>query len=221
MSDDEETNAPASPGTGPAGDDGGSGIGPLSRRIIGWCTLVTVVIGALTAILGFGEDVRAFLPFGKSDAGPPAATGTPSPSAGVSGTSGSAPRCGRSEGHDVLVGLEGKPTRSGARVVATVTCVVRAGDHLSWVVRKETGDPDRPLRYTLRYDLGEKGPGKYVYDAELGPTEPGSERSLFVVLLDEAAYREVKRTTDSENYVRLPSPVPAVSNSVLVTTPED
>ncbi|MFH0245298.1 hypothetical protein ACGRHY_23425 [Streptomyces sp. HK10] len=89
------------------------------------------------------------------------------------------------------------------------------------MVRKETGDPDRPrVHYTLRYELGQQGPGRYTYEADLTTTAPGSERPLTAVLMDGTTYRAVKAGRDPEAaYADLPSPVPAVSNPLLITTP--
>ncbi|MGW4985247.1 hypothetical protein [Streptomyces mirabilis] len=138
-------------------------------------------------------------------------TGTP--------PSGSVSVCGTSS-KGVVLKLDGPPTSSAAHVTATVSCVLAPGDHLSWVVRKVTGTAaDSHVRYTLRNDLSE-GPGKYPFPAVLDTTAPGSERSVFVVLMDTNAYQDAKKTTDPETgYVLLPSPVPIVSNAVLIKTP--
>ncbi|WP_189930728.1 hypothetical protein [Streptomyces sulfonofaciens] len=127
--------------------------------------------------------------------------------------------CGHADG-DVVLEPVGKPSRSAAHVVATVSCVLAPGDHLSWVVRKVTGTAADPhVHWTLRWDLDE-GPGRYTYDAVLRTTDPGSKREVSVVLMDGGTYRNVKQTRDPQtNYVAMPSPAPVVSNSVLITTP--
>ncbi|MFD3920507.1 hypothetical protein [Streptomyces sp. NPDC058595] len=156
--------------------------------------------------------------FGGSEAPQPSVSGSPPPTPGPS--AGSSSTCGTSA-KDVVLKPDGRPSRSAARVVATVTCVLAPGDHLSWVVRKVTGTDTSPrVHYTLRNDLSQ-GPGTYVYDAVLGTTAPGSERTVSVLLMNDDTYRSVKATTDPEtDYVLLPSPPPVVSNSVVIKTPE-
>ncbi|MFP8939808.1 hypothetical protein ACLIYM_00025 [Streptomyces fenghuangensis] len=221
MRDDEAAGTQQTPE--PALDGGQNAtIGPLGRRIIGFCMVGMAVVALLGQTLGVWQEVYDLFRSEENGSTPSsAADGVRSPSAEVSGRPGSAPRCGASGDRQVLIELKGEPTRSGAHAVATVKCEVAPGDHLSWVVRKETGDPDRPrVHYTLRYELGRQGPGRYTYEADLSTTAPGSERSLIAVLMDDATHREVKAGRDPETaYVDLPSPVPVVSNSLLITTP--
>ncbi|WP_327188798.1 hypothetical protein [Streptomyces xinghaiensis] len=220
MSDDGTTGSQGASGSPP--DEGHNGtVGPLGRKIVGVCTVVLAVTAVLGQALGVWKEVYGLFVPGEDGSAPSAADSVRSPTAGVSGRSESVPRCDASSSRQVLLALKGRPTRSEAHAVATVKCAVGPGDHLSWVVRKETGDPARPrVHYTLRYDLGRQGPGQYRYDADLGTTAPGSERTLIVVLMDDTTYRDVKATRDPETaYVDLPLPVPAVSNSLLVTTP--
>ncbi|MFF2653012.1 hypothetical protein [Streptomyces sp. NPDC058045] len=153
------------------------------------------------------------------DSGSPRSSSSDAPSDVPGASAGSLPACGESS-KDIVLKLEGKPKRSAARVVATVSCALAPGDHLVWVVRKVTGTADAPhVHYTLRSDLS-KGPGKYIYDAVLNTTASGSERTLFVLLMNSDTYQSVKKTTDPESgYVVLPSPPPIASNSVLIKTP--
>lgn len=221
MSDGEATSSQETPGSAPDGGQNAT-IGPLGKRIIGICAVAMAVVALLAQSLGLWKEAHDLV-FGSegNDSASPVADSTRSPSADASDQAGSVPRCGTSGDGQVLVALKEKPTRSEAHAVATVKCAVGPGDHLSWVVRKETGDPAQPrVHYTLRYDLGQRGPGRYTYDADLSTTAPGSERSLIVVLMDDATHRTVKSSRDPEtNHVDLPSPVPAVSNSLLITTP--
>ncbi|MFP8885462.1 hypothetical protein [Streptomyces mangrovi] len=220
MGDDDAAGSQQTPEPTPDGGQNAT-VGPLGRRIIGFCMVGMAVVALLGQTLGVWQEVYDLFGSEENGSAPSAADGVRLPSAEVSGRPGSAPRCDASDDRQVLIELKGEPTRSGARAVATVKCEVDPGDRLSWVVRKETGDPDRPrVHYTLRYELGRQGPGRYTYDADLSTTAPGSERSLIAVLMDDATYREVKAGRDPETaYVDLPSPVPVVSNSLLITTP--
>ncbi|MFE2638248.1 hypothetical protein ACFXKF_26285 [Streptomyces scopuliridis] len=179
-------------------------------------TLLALVAGVVGQFLGIWKDLLE--QFGGSDPPRPSASGSspgmPAPSAGSSST------CGTSS-KDVVLKLDGRPSRSAAHVVATVSCVLAPDDHLAWVVRKVTGTATSPrVHYTLRNDLSQ-GPGTYIYDAVLSTTAPGSERTLSVLLMNSDTYQSVKATTDPETgYVLLPSPPPIVSNSVVIKTPE-
>ncbi|MFD5496329.1 hypothetical protein ACTWJ9_02780 [Streptomyces sp. GDS52] len=179
-------------------------------------TFLALVVGVVGQFLGVWKDLRE--QFGGSESPRPTVSGSPpgvpSPSAASSSP------CGTS-GDDVVLALDGKPSRTAARVVATVSCVPAPGDHLAWVVRKVTGTAaDSRVHYTLRSALNQ-GPGDYAYDAVLRTTTPGSERTVSVLLMNSDTYRSVKATTDPETgYVQLPHPPPVVSNSVLITTPE-
>lgn len=201
--------------TGPAGTRGN---GTWGRKIVGisWAVTAAVVVSGLA--LGLWQNL--FSGGGDDSARPPSgASGAPRSS--TSGHAGALPRCAPGN-HDVTLRLRGKPTRAAAHATATLSCEVGPGDHLYWLVRKETGDPAHPrVHYTLRYDLGQPASGQRDYDSVLSTTPPGSERTLSVVLLDDATYRTVKKSTDpATDYVRMPSPVPYVSNSLLITTPE-
>jgi hypothetical protein len=212
-------------GTGPDTNTGPGGssdaTGSLGKKILGVCTVLTALVGLAGQVSGFWKDT-----FGTGDAHPapvtvsrsaesspslsPASTATQAATAGT---------CGAPGHHGVSLKFDGRPTRYAAHVIATVTCRLPPGDHLSWVVSKRTGDPDAPqTHFTLRMDLGQV-PGTYGYPADLSTTPAGSKRELFVVLLDDATYREVKASTDSDNYVRMPSPVPTVSDVLLIVTP--
>ncbi|MFP8960836.1 hypothetical protein ACLIYP_09760 [Streptomyces nanhaiensis] len=219
MSDDEAAGSQETPESALDGGQNAT-IGPLGRRIIGFCMVGMAVVALVGQTLGLWQGIYDLFGGGNGSV-PSAADSVGSPSAETSGRSGSVPRCEASGDQQVLIELKGEPTRSGAHAVATVKCEVAPGDRLSWVVRKETGDPDRPrVHYTLRYELGQQGPGRYTYDADLGTTAPGSERSLIAVLMDDATHREVKAGRDPGTaYVDLPSPVPVVSNSLSITTP--
>jgi hypothetical protein len=118
----------------------------------------------------------------------------------------------------VVLKLDGAPTHDAARVTAAVSCSLAPGTHLYWVVRKVAGTAADPhVHYTLRNDVA----APYVYKADLSSTAPGSQRTLFVLVLDSAAYQAVKQTTDpATGYVVLPSPPPIASNTVLITTPQ-
>ncbi len=217
MSGDEGTSPQGE--AGPEPDSGLNGASSSwSKRVIGICTVVTAVVGVLGLILGLWQELSRH---DEGDSASPTTVVHSSSPASTPRQTGSAPQCDTSGSHPVTVRLKEKPTRSEAHVMATVTCEAGPGDHLSWVVRKETGDPAQPhVHYTLRFDLGQ-GPGQYTYDAVLNTTAPGSVRSVFVVLMDEATYRAVKAGEEPEtDYVELPSPTPIVSNSLLVTTPE-
>lgn len=220
MRDDEAAGSRETPESALDGGQNAT-IGPLGRRIIGFCMVGMAVVALLGQTLGLWQGIRDLFGSGGNGSAPSAADSVRSPSAEVSGRSGAVPRCDASDDRQVLIELKEEPTRSEAHAVATVKCEVGPGDRLSWVVRKETGDPERPrVHYTLRYDLGQQGPGRYTYEADLSTTAPGSERSLIAVLMDDATYRGVKAGRDPETaYVDLPSPVPAVSNSLLITTP--
>jgi hypothetical protein len=205
----EERTSPEGGADPSSGQDGITGL--WGRRVIGVCAVIAAVVAVVGQILGLWTSVFSH---DGSGATPPAAS--------ASASTGSVPECGRPGIRDVVVRLEGKPTSSGAHVIATVTCEIGLGDHLSWVVSKETGGSANPhVRFTLRFDLGQQGPGEYPFDSILDSTTPGSQRTISVVLMDDATYRTVKASTDPEtNYVQLPSSVPVVSNSLLVTTPE-
>lgn len=197
----------------------GEGTAGWSKKISAGLTLMALVGAVVAQYLGLWKDM-----FGN---GGDSVSSGPSSSASASAAPGRLPPaptgsnavCGMSE-KDVVLTLDGRPTRSAAHVVATVRCTPAPGDHLSWIVRKETGSAANPrTHYTLRYDLSD-GPGRYTYDSDLSTTAPGSERTLSVVLMDGDTYQQVKKTADpATGYVQLPSPVPNESNSVLIKTP--
>lgn len=202
----------------PDGRAGAKGVGPWGRRIIGISWAVTVVVVVVGLVSGLWQGLFSG---GGDDSAAPRAGASGSSPVSTSGRTGSLPRCAAGR-RDVTLRLTGQPTRAAAHTSATVSCDLGPGDHLYWLVRKETGDPAAPrVHYTLRYDLGAAGSGQRSYDSDLSTTAPGSQRTLSVVLLDAATYRTVKQSTDpATNYVDMPSPVPYVSNSVLITTPE-
>jgi hypothetical protein len=175
-------------------------------------SLLALVAGVGGQYLGLWKDV-----FGGGEPSSPAAS---VPAAPGSTTPTFEPPVGSSvcstANHGVVLKLVGVPTRKTARVSATVSCVLAPGDHLFWVVRKVAGTPADPhVHYTLRYDL-DQAP---FYDADLHSTAPGSERTLFVVVMDSAEYQAVKGTTDpATGYVLLSSP-PIASNTVVIKTP--
>ncbi|GHJ40503.1 hypothetical protein [Streptomyces sp. TS71-3] len=218
------TDAPDPGGDAGAGGDPDGGvngtIGPWGRRIIGICTVITAIVGVSGLILGFWQDLFGHDEKGSAPRGTVSLPASPSMTTDT-GRAGSAPPCTASSGHDITVRLKEEPTSSAAHLIATVKCAVGPGNHLSWVVRKDTGDPAHPrIHYTLRYDLGQEGPGEYPYDSILDTTAPGSKRTVSVVLMDDATYRAVVTSRDPDTaYVQLPSPIPYASNSVLVTTP--
>lgn len=179
-------------------------------------TFLALVAGVVGQFLGIWKGLLE--QFGGSESPQPTASGSPSGVPGPSAASSST--CGTSS-DDVVLELDGKPSRTAARVVATVSCVLASGDHLAWVVRKVTGTADNPrVHYTLRSALNQ-GPGSYTYDAVLRTTAPGSERTVSVLLMNSDTYRSVRATRDPETgYVQLPHPPPVVSNSVLIKTPE-
>ncbi|WP_328918104.1 MULTISPECIES: hypothetical protein [unclassified Streptomyces] len=189
----------------------------LAALITLFGTLVTAIVVPLVS--GSGSDGRTQAENKPTYVSSPNGTSAANPTESAVPPSGSVPVCGTSS-KDVVLKLDGPPTRSAAHVTATVSCVLAPGHYLSWVVRKVAGTAADPhVHYTLRYDLSD-GPGKYPYPALLDKTTPGSERSVFVVLMDSDAYQNAKKTRDPEtDYVQLPSPVPIVSNSVLIRTP--
>ncbi|MEU5718699.1 hypothetical protein AB0G71_23600 [Streptomyces sp. NPDC020403] len=199
----------------PARDVDGA-VGRWTTTATATLTLLALVAGVVGQFLGVWKELLE--QFGDSKPSRPHASDSPPTTAGPS--TGSPSHCGRSS-KDVMLRLEGRPNRSAATVVATVSCVLAPGDHLVWVVRKVTGPAAAPhTRYTLRDDLS-SGPGTYTYDAVLRTTPPGSERSVSVLLMNSDTYQSVKKTTDPRTgYVLLPSPPPVVSNSVLITTPQ-
>ncbi|MEU6015258.1 hypothetical protein ABZ826_14765 [Streptomyces sp. NPDC047515] len=178
-------------------------------------TFLALAAGVAGQFLGIWKDLLE--QFGDSEPSRPSASASspdvPGPSAGSWSV------CGRSS-KDVVLELEGRPNRSAAHVIATVSCVLAPGDHLAWVVRKVTGTAADPhVHYTLRGDLSQ-GPRDYIYDAILDTTAPGSERTVSVLLMNSDAYRSALETRDPETgYVLLPSPPPVISNSVLIKTP--
>lgn len=206
------------PAPHPAGRAGAKGTATWGRKVIGISWAVTAVVVVLGLALGLWQNL--FSGDGDDSAAPPSGA-SGSPHASTPGDTTSLPRCAAGK-HGVTLRLTGRPTRAAAHTTATLACQVGPGEHLYWLVRKETGDPARPrVHYTLRYDLGQASSGQRSYDSVLSTTSPGSKRTLCVVLLDDTTYHTVKESTDPEtNYVRMPSPVPYVSNSVLITTPE-
>jgi len=195
------------------GNGRGSAEPRWAGRIAGALSLLALAAGVAGQYLGLWKDI-----FSGDEPSPPAAAAHAAPSTTLGNADGSPSACSTAN-HGVVLKLEGAPTRSAARVTATVSCVLAPGDHLSWVVRKTTGTASVPhVHYTLRDDL-DQGPGTYLYEADLHTTAPGSERTLFVVVMDSATYQSVKQTTDpATNYVLLPSP-PITSNTVMIKTP--
>lgn len=175
-------------------------------------SLLALAAGVAGQYLGLWKDA-----FGGGEPSSPAASasavpGPPAPEPVV----GSTAACSTA-GHGVVLKLDGAPTRTSARVSATVSCVLAPDTHLFWVVRKVAGTAADPhVHYTLRNGLDQ---APYVYDADLHSTAPGSERTVFVVVLTSTAYQSVKQTTDpATGYVLMSSP-PIASNTVLIRTP--
>ncbi|MFJ3205672.1 hypothetical protein [Streptomyces sp. NPDC086989] len=125
------------------------------------------------------------------------------------------PDCGDTPGHDVTIEPKQLMVASEGSLTAKVTCNLKAGWHLTWMVQLDgVGKPVPHTNYYPKNDLGR--PGTYNFDVHLSSSEPGSARTIYVVLTDDFAYRQLSENRNPDgSLLTLPNGARKVSNSVL------
>ncbi|THA30678.1 hypothetical protein [Streptomyces sp. A1547] len=126
------------------------------------------------------------------------------------------PDCGDTPGHDVTIEPKQLTVASEGSLTAEVTCNLKAGWHLTWMVQIDgVGKPVPHTNYYPKDDL--YTPGPYNFDVHLSPSEPGSARTTYVVLMDDFSYRQLSENRNPDgSLLKLPNGARKVSNSVLV-----
>ncbi|WP_327360040.1 hypothetical protein [Streptomyces sp. NBC_01296] len=180
--------------------------------------IVTVAGSIIVGCLGLWSGVFS----GKDDRHDP----KPAPSASRSGpSSGGAPTagpgqalpgCGDKPGLDVTVEPKQLTVASDGSLTAEVNCTLGDGWHLTWMVQIDgVGKPVPHTNYYPKDDLGRPGP--YNFDVHLSQAEPGSARTIYVVLTDDFSYRQLSENRNPDgSLLKLPNGARKVSNSVLV-----
>ncbi|WP_406187292.1 hypothetical protein [Streptomyces sp. NBC_01006] len=126
------------------------------------------------------------------------------------------PDCGDKPGHDVTIEPKQLTVASDGSLTAEVNCNLQEGWHLTWMVQLDgVGKPVPHTNYYPKDDLGRPGP--YTFDVHLSSSEPGSARTIYVVLMDGFAYRQLSENRNPDgSLLKLPNGARKVSNSVLV-----
>ncbi|MCC0093263.1 hypothetical protein K7B10_00260 [Streptomyces flavotricini] len=103
------------------------------------------------------------------------------------------PACGDKPGHDVTIEPKQLTVASDGSLTAEVNCNLQEGWCLTWMVQLDgVGKPVPHTNYYPKDDLGRPGP--YTFDVHLSPSEPGSARTIYVVLMDNFAHRQLSET---------------------------
>ncbi|MFE2141928.1 hypothetical protein ACFXA3_09270 [Streptomyces sp. NPDC059456] len=186
------------------------------------------VLGLVGVIIGGVFSLWTGVFSGKSDrlADKPAPSASPSASAPHPSLSSSGlpapgpdqglPACGDKPGLDVTIEPKQLTVASDGSLTAEVNCNLQEGWHLTWMVQLDgVGKPVPHTNYYPKDDLTRPGP--YTFDVHLSSSEPGSARTIYVVLMDGFAYRQLSENRNPDgSLLKLPNGARKVSNSVLV-----
>ncbi|MFE2475232.1 hypothetical protein [Streptomyces sp. NPDC059389] len=186
------------------------------------------ILGIVGVIIGGVFGLWSGVFSGKSDRRDPkpapsvsASTSAPHPSLSSSGLPApgpdqALPACGDKPGHDVTIEPKQLTVASDGSLTAEVNCNLQQDWHLTWMVQLDgVGKPVPHTNYYPKDDLGRPGP--YTFDVHLSSSEPGSARTIYVVLMDGFAYRQLSENRNPDgSLLKLPNGARKVSNSVLV-----